>query len=305
MSELTGQPASASTLESGNPPPEPTVPAITPAPEVKTSFVNEDGTLAEGWLERLEDENLRRDGTLVKFASQKDTTFETFARTIANLRKQVPMDKVTLPTETSPPEIWNEFYKAIGRPDTPEEYVIQRPDAIPEENWSSELVTETQKLFHTIGLNQKQVKALVDFDNLRTINGMKAIGEADERTKEEASNELRKRWGMDYDANMHLANRVIAENCPPDQKAEFLQKFGNDPDFAEFAVRIANKFTEHKIITDVAQPSKSIVDIDEQIKELRAKDGYMKTNHPDHSYIMSKIDRLYAEKKKIEQNSAR
>ncbi len=256
--------------DTGQPTPAETSPAITPAPEAK--FVNSDGTLVEGWQGRLTDETLRSDETLKKFAAQEGITFEKLANTLVNLRKQVPMDKVVMPTETSPPEAWEDLYTRLGRPTTPEDYAVEIPEGL-ENYYADPMMTEAKTELHKVGLSQKQVDVVMALDRKRLGASIKNETEATEKAKTDAETALRNKWGTAYDERLHLANRMINDNVTDaGQKEAILARVGNDPVVGDFLANIAAKFVEHKIITDIETPS---ADLEGKIKQLMASPAYL------------------------------
>ena len=62
--------------------------------EAPSSIVKEDGSLVENWHTLLSDETLHDDQTLPRFKN-----VESLAKSYLNVRKQVPMDKIAIPTE--------------------------------------------------------------------------------------------------------------------------------------------------------------------------------------------------------------
>jgi len=295
MAEPTGQPSPPATGTTG----VPVSPPASGEPKVE-SIVNADGTFIENWHTKLKNEALHKDETLPRFKNLDD-----LAQSYVHVRKQVPMDKVALPTETSPPEIWDDFFRAKGRPDTPDEYVIEKPKDLPDEFWDDELTKEAKSFFHKLGFNKKEVNALMEFDNKRMLAGIKAMADMENREKSEAETVLRKKWGVDYDAKLHLANRMIQENVKSDeQKQKLLEKIGNDPITAEFLADIAGKFKEHGVITDIEPaPSETMSDIDRKISEFKQNPAYMQRNHPDHKYVMDELSKLYKQKTELQKTA--
>lgn len=289
MNGTTGQLTSSETTST-----ETTGTETTVTPE---GFVNADGTLIEGWQGRLANENLRTDETLKKFAAQKGVTFETLANTIVNLRKQVPMDKVVLPGVNATEDELNEFYAKLGRPATLEDYVVEKPEDLPDEYWNAEEVTAAKIIFHKIGLTQAQAKALTEFNNQRTANALKKMAEDNERAKGKMVTALRNKWGTAYDERLHLCNRMISENTTEgEQREEILKHIGNSPFVGDFLANIASKFVEHKIITDIETPS---ANLEERKKDLMNSDAYKDRNHPDHKETSLAVQRIFAELAKL------
>lgn len=270
-----GQPAA--------PPAEP--PAEPGTPAGPQSFINEDGTLAEGWRDKYVPEDLRKEKI---YDAIKD--LPTAFKTLGHQAKLVGRKGILLPTEASGQSEWDAFYEATGRPKTAEEYAME----VPEENaddFSEELIGEARGMFHGLGFNQKQVDALWKFEKGRVAQMNKALDDFEEQEKSGAETALRNKWGTAYDENMHLVNRMISENAVEGEERDYLlAEYGNDSKLAGFLGNIAKKFVEHKIITDVETPSS---DLEGRKKELMASKAYLDANHPDHKSVADQVRRIF------------
>ena len=86
------------------------------------------------------------------------------AKAFVETKALVGKKGLILPTEKDPPEKWDEFYKALGRPETPDGYEIVKPEGLPKEMpYSEERVGDFKILAHKIGLSPTQVKELVNW----------------------------------------------------------------------------------------------------------------------------------------------
>jgi len=261
-------------VEPGQPAAPPAEPPAEPGtPEGPQSFINEDGTLAEGWRDKYVPEDLRKEKV---YDTIKD--LPTAFKTLGHQAKLVGRKGILLPTETSGESEWDAFHEATGRPKTAEEYVME----IPEENadnFSEDLITEARGIFHGLGFNQKQVDTLWEFEKKRVAAMEKTLDDFETQEKTEAETALRNKWGTAYDENLHLVNRMISENAVEGEERDYLlAEYGNDPKLAGFLGNIAKKFVEHKIITDVETPS---ADIQSQINDLMATPAYKDPAFPD------------------------
>jgi len=88
----------------------------------------------------------------------------TLAKAFVETKALVGKKGIILPTEKDPPEKWDEFYKALGRPDTADGYEITKPEDLPKEfPYSDERVTSFKALAHKIGLTPAHVKELYNW----------------------------------------------------------------------------------------------------------------------------------------------
>jgi len=237
---------------------------------ISDPIVAADGKFNENWRETLE-EDIRNEKCLQTFGD-----INGMAKTLVHQARMVGKDKVVLPDDKSPDTSWDEFYKAVGRPDTPEDYGFAEPEDFPEGLYDSELSTAAASLFHKIGLTPKQAKAIFDFHNEASVSALAKHGEQKEAERLEADRELKDKLGVAYDERIHFANRVINEFTQEGEDREaFLAKYGNDPDFIDFAGRVASKFVEHKVVIadkmNKLTPSNALA----KAEELRNTPGYI------------------------------
>lgn len=260
--------------------------------DVPESFINEDGTLAEGWRDKYVPEDLRGERI---YDAIKD--LPTAFKTLGHQAKLVGRKGILLPTETSGQSEIDAFHEALGRPKTAEEYVMEVPEEYAD-NFSEELIGEARGLFHGMGFNQKQVDVLWEFEKKRVAAANKALDDFEEREKSEAETALRNKWGTAYDENMHLTNRMISENAIEGEERDYLlAEYGNDPKLAGFLGNIAKKFVEHKIITDVETPSS---DLEGRKKELMASKAYLDSSHPDHKSVADQVRGIFEQLAKMQ-----
>lgn len=277
MPEEPGQPAAPL----AEPPAEPGIPA---GPQ---SFINEDGTLAEGWREKYVPEDLRGEKI---YDAIKD--LPSAFKTLGHQAKLVGRKGILLPTETSGQSEWDAFHEALGRPKTAGEYVIAIPEG-QEEYYTDEYLSNGRKMFHGLGLNQKQVDVLVEYDQQRKAAEDKVLDDFEAQELSEAETALRNKWGIAYPENLHLVNRMITENAEEGEERDYLlAEYGNDPKLAGFLGNIAKKFVEHKIITDVETPSS---DLEGRKKELMDSKAYLDSSHPDHKSVADQVRRIFVQ----------
>lgn len=101
--------------------------------------------------------------------------------------------------------------KAMGAPDAPEKYVVERPKDLPETMWDVKAVGEAAKIAHKYGLPNEALTELAHYEVSRQIEAakaqetsMKAMWDGQDRLiREFAAKE-----GMDY-----AAARTLAENA--------------------------------------------------------------------------------------------
>lgn len=285
MPEETGQTVIDGQTTTTTTVPDTTTTAALPAKYA--DFIGENGELKGGWRGKFLPEDLRGEKI---YDAVKD--IPSAFKTLGHQAKLVGRKGVLLPTETSGESEWNTFFEAIGRPKTAGDYKMEVSEEM-KDYFDDELIGKAKDIFHGIGLNQKQVDAIWEFENQRVAAQEKALDDFEKQEKADADNDLRKTWGAAYDENLHLVNRMVSENSEPGEEMDYLlAEYGNNPRFAKFLGKVAKKFIEHRIISETEAPSAAA---DERIKELMGKPAYLNRNHPDHKSLVQQVQNLFAE----------
>ena len=257
-------------------------------------IIDAEGNFKQGWMEYL-DEDIRTDKSLSTI-----TGLKTLARNFVNTKRMVGMNKVGVPNENSTEEDWKVFYKAAGCPDDPAAYSLSRPEEMPEEYYNPETEKEARELFHRIGLNDAQAKALYDFHNSLVLKGLEMSQKDAEQALMAAKADMTKEWGAAYEQKLHLANAAIDKGTLGDEdyRQRLTDKFGNDPDFIRYSSNLGSLFAEHSDVNISNIPTPT--DIQEQINDLMGQPAYIERNHPNHKQILAKVQRLFEQKAKSE-----
>lgn len=193
----------------------------TPVEEEKapTLLGGEDTAVAEDapWYEPLPDE-LKNEPTVQKYKSQEDAI-----RGLVNAVKMIGKDKVVVPKQGADPSEWDVFFKATGRPDTPDEYKIEL------ENADGDFLKSFKDVAHKAGLNQQQVDGLTSFWTDLEKNAEGKIDSMKEEEIKHGVEALKQEWGTAFDREVSVAKRAVRTLCDDDMKAFLNEGWGNDP----------------------------------------------------------------------------
>jgi len=238
-------------------------------PELST-IIGPNGELLEGWKEHLVPEDMRHEPVYNKFTDLKGAL-----KQIGIQDKLVGRKGVLVPNEKSTATEWENFYEATGRPPTKDDYKLPVPEDLKEyydPNW----IAKGRELLFGIGANQKHADIVWKFEEERIRASLKAITEAEAAEKQECEDALKQKWGDAYEERLLFANRIIEENAPGELKQQILERYGNDPIFAEYTYNIGQKFAEHPEIANKLKVSGAMSpgEANTKMKELIATPGY-------------------------------
>lgn len=150
---------------------------------------------APEWMGSLGDD-MKGDSSLAKF---KDVS--GLAKSYRELETKMSTS-VNIPGDGATDEEFGEFYGKMGRPESPNNYQFELPEGLERDTAREEIF---KPIFHSIGLNQKQVSALVGAENQRILKE----NENFRTTRELNELELKKEWGDDFENNMALIDKTI------------------------------------------------------------------------------------------------
>ena len=130
-----------------------------------------------------------------------------------------PEQLIKLPKEGEP---LDDVYARLGRPEAPDKYEIKMPENIPADE---QRLNGFREIAHKIGLNQKQVEALAQFDAEYMGSVITAHqAEAQQRQAAEMAG-LKNEWGSAFEERSELGRRAVRAFLPEGvDKADFLTK---------------------------------------------------------------------------------
>jgi len=279
------------------PPSEP--PAGT-APIDFHKIIGQDGKLQEGWKNALPEE-LRHELTLDTYGND----FVELVKQHVNLNKMVGKGKVVVPTETSSQTEIDMFRKALGVPPTSADYKMEVPEET-KEYFDETLMKEAREIFHSpaMNLNQKQVDILWAFEKKRIAQAAKEIEDTEQAEYEAAEKIILEESGEALEDQKHFANKLIADECPDEEKRAKLVDAINDnnlrPFIFNFLARIQRKYRESHDGIPASEGGMAMTPgmMESKAKELQATPGYMdgtmRNNNPEgYKRLTREITELY------------
>ncbi len=133
--------------------------------------------------------------------------------------------RVKVPGENATPEDHVAFRKALGIPEAPDGYKIERPKDMPKDMVYDEMLEKAfRETSHKLGLSPAQVAGLYEMYNAREIGMFTGMNKIIADNKEKAVNALKDIWkGPAYDENTAKATRVFLDTA---KKLNIPEAFG-------------------------------------------------------------------------------
>jgi hypothetical protein len=202
--------------------------------------------------------------------------------------------------------------QAVGAPDKPEGYVIEKPKDLPDTHWDVKALGEATKIAFEEGVSPTAMNRLVSYETQRGIAAAKAQEEAVKTMwadQDKLARETMVKEGMDYAGARDLAERAAKRYAGIDKDNPLFQ----NATFLMMAARVGKAMGESKIVqgdtsddalkgNDPATAQKAL----DNIRENKANPewfAYWNRNpehpnlekvHPDHDKVVAKAKALSA-----------
>lgn len=254
------------------------------------------GSFRPGWAKAL---------GLPDTIEKKFTRPDALAKSYATLEKQIGAKGVIIPGPNATDAERAAYYKALGRPDTPEGYEFKKPDRIgereiPAEAWDEARSKKWQTFFHELGVSKDQASKIVERALLDRMEDSDGITANIKQAQELGIAELKKVWGdANFDTNVAAARRAALQ-FGGDELVNH-PALGNDPVLIKALAKIGQAMGEKQgtaIREGLPNMSVTPADARQQARELTARIAQM--TKADRNWSNSpEAQRLKAEKTRL------
>jgi hypothetical protein len=235
----------------------------------------------------------------------------SLAKSYVHTKRLVGADKIPLPADDAPPEMWAEVFNRLGRPADPSGYQIGAPEDMPEGfKYSPEMEADFRKMAHELGLTKKQATQMWNNLNGKAIDTYKSIIESRGQKLSTETEALKKEWGEAYEPNLKLAQRAAnaLEQSGIKGLNEWLKKSGAgaEPMIQRLLATVGKYAKEDQL--GPGEPSMAMTpkEAATKVKAILYDDtnpkhkAYMDKRHPNHRAIVDEVQALLAKTGDIE-----
>ena len=270
----------------------------TTAPEVQseqTTDVVQNNTVATDVVSNQETnfKDLIPEGFKEEKALDNFNNMEDFVKSYLHAQKLVGADKIPVPNKHATDEDWNEVFKRLGAPETPEDYKYNLKDVELDQNQ----VQEFNKEAHKLGLLPRQAESLIKFYNEMNSNNAASQEEAAAQAQLVTETELKKEFGPQFNKRLDQAKKLAVNSLG----SEFLEKtylkdgsrLGDNIKVIKAFSELADKLSEDEIIKGDGSEYMTAKDIEKEINELTQEgSAYWSKTHPNHNKAVQEVLKL-------------
>ncbi len=233
-------------------------------------------------------ENFREEKSLENFNNMED-----FVKSYLHAQKMVGADKIPVPNKHSTDEDWNEVFKRLGAPGSPDDYKYDFKD----QEMDSQQVQEFNKTAHRLGLLPKQAEGLIKFYN--EMNGNIAANQEEQAAQAQLNveTELKKEFGPQFNKRLDQAKRLAVNSLGQDfLENTYLKdgsRLGDNLTVIKAFSSLADKLSEDPIIQGDGSSYMTAKDIEKEITELTQEgSAYWDKNHINHQKSVDEVLKL-------------
>jgi hypothetical protein len=233
-------------------------------------------------------ENFKEEKSLENF-----NTMEDFVKSYLHAQKLVGADKIPVPNKHATDEDWNEVFKKLGAPNSPEDYKYNLKD----QEMDTGQLQQFNETAHRLGLLPKQAEGLIKFYN--EMNGNIAATQEEKAAEAQlvTETELKKEFGPQFAKRLDQAKRLAVNSLGQ----EFLEntylndgsRLGDNLKVIKAFSEMADKLSEDPIIQGDGTSYMTARDIEKEITDLTQEGSpYWSKTHPNHQKSVDEVLKL-------------
>ena len=212
-------------------------------------------------------ESFKEEKSLSNFNNMED-----FVKSYLHAQKLVGADKIPVPNKHATEEDWNEVFKKLGAPESPEDYKYDLKD----QELDSQQVSEFNKAAHKLGLLPKQAEGLIKFYNEMNGNVAASQEEAAAQAQLATETELKKEFGPQFGKRLDQAKKLAVNSLG----SEFLEntylkdgsRLGDNIKVIKAFSELAEKLSEDEVVKGDSSSYMTANEIEKEITSLTEED---------------------------------
>jgi uncharacterized protein YpuA (DUF1002 family) len=246
----------------------PDAPEAPEKPEAGIPDERQPSTPLKDWRENITNPKLRNSAG--KFTSL-DALVESYNKMGGELKS-----RIRVPGEDASEEDVAKFRKALGVPNSAEEYALTPPEGKEYDEADLAIISEFAEVALEHNVPAAAFSAFMQKLAERASGLRENVAEQIEDAREEAEEALHKEWGNDFDKNVQMATRAAKAHGGTEfvkflnsTKVEGYGLLGDHPDMVKFLAQIGSKSDEHDMVLHSSASERQSAQ--DEIREIQEK----------------------------------
>ena len=217
-----------------------------------------------------------------------------FVKSYLHAQKMVGLDKIPVPNKYATDEDWQEVYKRLGAPETPDQYKYKFA--------KDQKVDEASlKAFNEVaqknGLLPKQAENIVKFYNELSQQAVSQEASKVDAARLESETVLKTEYGAEYNKRLDQAKRLASQTLGEDFLNKTIlkdgSKLGDNVSLIKAFSTLADKLSEDEIVKGEGTDYMSAKELQKEIDELQQPGSpYWIKTHPNHKRNVDEVFKL-------------
>lgn len=231
-------------------------------------------------------------------ATKSEPRYEDLGRGYQSLERLLGHEKAPVPKDWEDPQQTELWFRAAGRPDTPDGYSLDAPKELPADLPYDEDLDRAYRTFaHQNGLSERQARNLHDQYIKLQVDRHVQYQKMLQQERVELEGKLQREYGQQLAGAMQRTQTALKEFSDPDFY-DFLRKsnLDSDPRMIRVFERIGSRMGgERKLVGKPDTPMVSSGDLKAAIAAHEAKyqQALFDDTHPQHAFAVQQRNKLY------------
>jgi hypothetical protein len=198
------------------------------------------------WFDPLPDEFKTSDHV------KNHKSLDDFVKTSLEAQKVIGKKGIIKPGDGATEGDWNEYYKALGRPEKPEEYGFSKPEAWKEMPYDENLIPKFSELLHKNGIPAESAKGLWnDYHNIMLESYKSEIASREKEVQKSLADLRTEIGGEDAFNSMLETARVGVRETGGEELLKFLEEtgLGNHPPLIKAFHEVGKMLRNDSLVT--------------------------------------------------------
>ena len=201
-------------------------------------------------------------------------------------------------TDQSTPEEVENFYRQLGKPESPDGYQAKFSDRMPEIFRQPEVFGKYLASFAKNNITEKQAAGLLADLEADVVAQLAEQDAARQRALQQSLASLKSDWGDNYNVNLNKAQEVW-QKLRPDWDIR-THPLGDNMDVIRLMADIYPLIADDTMVKDGQSPAATVANIEAEMAQIRNNPAYWDQG-PEHDRLMKRMEELSSRQRRLKQ----
>lgn len=238
-------------------------------------------------------EEFRNDPAFANFKNLED-----LCKSYRFAKQTIGKKTIGMITDQSTPEEVENFYRQLGKPESPDGYQAKFSDKMPEIFRQPEVFGKYLASFAKNNITEKQAAGLLADLEADVVAQLAEQDAARQRALQQSLASLKSDWGDNYNVNLNKAQEVW-QKLRPDWDIR-THPLGDNMDVIRLMADIYPLIADDTMVKDGQSPAATVANIEAEMAQIRNNPAYWDQG-PEHDRLMKRMEELSSRQRRLKQ----